>query len=711
MAVNLPHGFVDLWTASARTGSEVSIIGVVSDFLPARKSSGSDFTCTFSLADRTHGGIGDVGYEGLKVRFFKKLQSELPVIWGLGDVLILRNMRIKPFMGMTLALSANGSTWTVIRASSIPDKSPANAIQLPHTKGPKATVPSLSEMTYAIDLCNYFEKGSYKSKEAPFAASPSQTLNAIPSATQVPRQKFSLVKDLQIATFRDLVGQVVKCFPSNGRIDLYITDYTPNQQLYFYQWGQDEDELESREGDEFGYVSRSSRNTKKWPGPFGKLTLAVTLWPPHADQAQQIVEEGDFVCLRNVHIRLDKDMKMVASLHEDRKYPDKIEISVLTDFHDDDRVKDVLRRKLDYNKKFQGEAEKYVIEARETKDQSAGESKALSKNQKRKRKQEKEKAQLIQSKQANQANNKRKRDDNTENEPPASSSPENLSKRDNYTSATSTSPHKAPKLTRALNPNIHCAHHLTPTTPLSSILSLDKHTNTTPVGTTYTLPFQNINTRATVRVIDFYPSNLAKFAIPSRKRSEYAVLSDHEDSESESDIGSTQRPTSSTGSPRDREDQKWEWRFALLLEDASDPRAKGDRPTLKAYVVGADAECLLKLDAEDLRKSPTALAALREKLFILWGDLEERKTKIRETEPNVLSESSGNNRALVANLKREEKGGRPFQCCLKEYGVKVKTEAEEVRSGGCASDGDESEEGESGWRWERRWRVFGCTIT
>ena len=112
----------------------------------------------------------------------------------------------------------------------------------------------------------------------------------------MPRQKFSLIKDVEIATYYDLIGQVVKIYPSNGKTDLYITDYSPNQLLYFYEWGQGEEGFEARDGDEFGYVSRSSKNAKKWPGPFGKLTLAVTLWSPHSAYAQGQVKEGDF-CL------------------------------------------------------------------------------------------------------------------------------------------------------------------------------------------------------------------------------------------------------------------------------------------------------------------------------------------------------------------------------------------------------------------------------
>lgn len=112
-----------------------------------------------------------------------------------------------------------------------------------------------------------------------------------------------------------------------------------------------------------------------------------------------------------------------------------------------------------------------------------------------------------------------------------------------------------------------------------------------------------------------------------------------------------------------------------------------------------------------LRKSPQALATLREKIFLLWGDLEERKSRklasLREVDANSRSPK-----------KEELPKSKPFQCCIKEYGVKktIERSAQEVES---ENDGDsESEHGSERkclekrryWVWERKWRLFGCTI-
>ena len=105
-----------------------------------------------------------------------------------------------------------------------------------------------------------------------------------------------------------------------------------------------------------------------------------------------------------------------------------------------------------------------------------------------------------------------------------------------------------------------------------------------------------------------------------------------------------------------------------------------------------------------LRKNDQALAELREKLFILWGDLEERKTReaaavppppppatsdavalpsSTRTETAVNKQAVSENSAAVPNrreikIKNENRDGdggmplaKPFSCCVAEYGVRV----------------------------------------
>ena len=107
------------------------------------------------------------------------------------------------------------------------------------------------------------------------------------------------------------------------------------------------------------------------------------------------------------------------------------------------------------------------------------------------------------------------------------------------------------------------------------------------------MPFQNINSRAFVRVIDFFPSELADFAVPCAKPSEYDILSEPEESED----GSGSEISTDSNLTEPATERRWEWRFGFILEDALGPKNEA-KATMEVYIVGEDAECLLKLDAE-----------------------------------------------------------------------------------------------------------------
>lgn len=101
------------------------------------------------------------------------------------------------------------------------------------------------------------------------------------------------------------------------------------------------------------------------------------------------------------------------------------------------------------------------------------------------------------------------------------------------------------------------------------------------------LPFQNIKCRITVRIIDFFPQDLADFAVRCRRKSEFDVLSENEENDT----------TDDQSDGLDKEERGWEWRFGLVLEDAMGSKNE-KRDTMTVYVADKDAEFLLKLTAE-----------------------------------------------------------------------------------------------------------------
>lgn len=108
-------------------------------------------------------------------------------------------------------------------------------------------------------------------------------------------------------------------------------------------------------------------------------------------------------------------------------------------------------------------------------------------------------------------------------------------------------------------------------------------------------------------------------------------------------------------------------------------------------------------DPADLRENTPLLNQLREKMYILWGDLEERK---RSEDEDGVDEQSLAKRAKLdgeqqQQQREQEAAGQqplpanlPFNCCLQEYGV--------LRECGRLEEvGD----------WERQFMMFGVTIS
>lgn len=392
MASKVPFGYKDLYSTSKQINADVNVIGVVTDVRSPSRSKGPDWMCTFSITDSSY----SESEEGLLVRYFRPMETELPKIQGTGDVVILRHIKIKEWSGRTMAMSGKTTSWAIFNSDSIPEKAPPR-FQLVCVKDPRAPTPLPAEMEYAIFLCNSRDRSMFRKVSEPnsytASALSSQGHSIVQASVPQPsRNKLSLIKNVLVNNYYDLVGQVVKLYPSNGNVELYVTDYTSNPQLYNYEWGLPAVEnANPREGDEFDYAPRNSANSK-WPGPFGRHTLMVTLWPPHCDFAQSNVEESDFVYLRNVYIRNNKRARVEGSIHTDKKYPDKVEVNNLKDHTDDDRVKNVLRRKIEYSEKFKAQSQSFINDVRGQK-RRLGDGKHMSKAQARKKKkQQKEQA-------------------------------------------------------------------------------------------------------------------------------------------------------------------------------------------------------------------------------------------------------------------------------------------------------------------------------
>lgn len=702
-----PPGFTSLQSLTLNSGF-VNVIGVVVDYLPPAPTRGTDWQCTFNLADESS------TLEGQRVKMFVKDPSKVPPIRGTGDVVILRSILLKNSHGANVLLSNFKTQWTVFYCSDIPTEQPSpGEVQIPYAVLKDATKPTAQEMSNAIELRNSKrltsdEWTSTTTEPAAAKTLSGQVSGVHPAPCFAPaRDKFTLIEDVGANQFYDIVGQVVKMFSSGDRMDLFVTDYTENSLLYNY--GAEATDADGRDGDEYSYLGNRKRK-KDWKGPKGKYTVTVTLFWPHSSFAEAKIRENDFVFLRNVHIKIGRDgsCRLEGAIHTDRKFPERVDVQKIS-AESDERVKDVLRRKKLLRKDLQDEGDEGASPKGTKRARKEGDDKGkdLSKSQlKRKRRKQRE-AEL--------------KEQNTDIPPKANP-------QDSVTSTTLSPSVKQQQQARVqLNEYIACIHPNQPTRRISDINDLTKtHTHTTPDGRTITLPFQNLIMRTKARIIDFYPRNLADFAV---RTSEMDCLSDNDDSDGSSTTSqrspSPALPSSSCSTTKqdinpDENDNEvaprkpWTWFFTLILEDASDAGRKSDADRIAVHVADDDAEFLLALTAANLRRHDNLLAQLREKMFILWGDLEERmnasdnatvgvsvgaRQPLGERDQNALVRTGQDNglakkHSRDADAKETKDSNqrisslpcKAFICCLREYGVRRKGE------------------------WVRRFRMFGTNI-
>ncbi|KAK5698942.1 hypothetical protein LTR97_006591 [Elasticomyces elasticus] len=614
-----PEGFFDLATAyKAALYSPVSIIGVVIDIMPPhRVAKTGHWMFTFKLLDQSLQ-ESVYGSEGLKVRFFKENERSLPQIRDLGDVVLLRHLKMMEHRGVPVAMCNFATKALVFPGASIP--TPTYSIAYQGTNRLQSLgVPediaklSLTEQAYAIKL-----KAELRMPDAKFANTVTETVGKKRDAEPVhdggpPEKKarlstfgskFQLVRETRHMKFADLCVQVVRKFSSQfGNCELYVTDYTENREIWYYAPPEEED-TSARDGDDYGY---SKQPKKAWPGPYGWMTLKVNVKDPHSLFANSKVDEGDFLLLRNVKMKIMAEgAKLEGDMWRDDVNHAQINIKKLMS-NDVPELQELLARK-----------EKYWAKRQARHPPKADEPEKLGKTERKRQKKQKQ-----QEEQAKVA--------------------------------------AAAALVAERNKHVRCSNDEALLMSVKDILDLSnaRHTNSLPNGNSYVLPFVNTQYRTKVQVVDYEPKALEDFAVPR--------LSDED--EELSPIDAVEWDAS----------QKFEWYFSLCLQDptpASAPVQARDvaKPRMWAHLRHEDAQYLFGNDMDDpqdLRSNSQMLAKLREKMCILWGNLEEK------TEVEVAS-------------------NRPFECCIQEYGIEL--------------DDEDPEKADMPLGFKKLFRMFGTTI-
>jgi len=223
--------------------------------------------------------------------------------------------------------------------------------------------PSLRQPAPYETRCAVQTKLSVHDMEVPST----QTFEARVTQAANVKDKFSLLKDIKPDCYYNLIAQAVRLFDgSGGAVTLYVTDYTANSNFYDYEWKQ-EKATNGREGDEYGYLQHKNKPASTWPGPFGKLSIQLTLFDAHADFTRRTVKPDDWLLLRNVQIRFGKMGGCVEGYLRGEGDKVNVEVMLPSDQPDENDVrwKAAVGRKRDYWKKFDKQKEKYLREVSE----------------------------------------------------------------------------------------------------------------------------------------------------------------------------------------------------------------------------------------------------------------------------------------------------------------------------------------------------------
>ena len=191
------------------------------------------------------------------------------------------------------------------------------------------------------------------------------------------KNKFSILKDVKPDTFHDMMGEVRRTYDSGGdRLQLYISDYSPNSMFYKYAWGgaREDSTSNGRDGDEYGYIKSKLKPQKDWPGPFGKLTIQLSVYDAHAEFVREHVKEGDWVLLKNVQFKIGNQGGILEGyLRGDQgAFGGKVQVHIMRKDDEaediDVRWKEALKRKLDWKQKFKAQTQAIVADQEQTGD-------------------------------------------------------------------------------------------------------------------------------------------------------------------------------------------------------------------------------------------------------------------------------------------------------------------------------------------------------
>jgi protection of telomeres protein 1 len=258
-----------------------------------------------------------------------------------GDVLVVKAARVQSYRDNKSLITSKATTSLhIYSASQIPrpPKSARNALQ--PSLGKVNRQLGESEHEYVSWLYHRMDKDSIPDLAA------FQT--RVRESTRQ-KDKFCKLDSVINDQFCDVIVNVVKApFDEMEKTTLWVSDYTENDNFHKFSW---EETRQSVERD--GHSSGGDDRAAKWAGPFGRRSMQITCFEPHASYVNSDVQLGQWIHIRNLRVKLGNNgINLEGVLHEDRDFHRRqVEILHYEDRDNiDPRLKEAIRRKLDYEK-------------------------------------------------------------------------------------------------------------------------------------------------------------------------------------------------------------------------------------------------------------------------------------------------------------------------------------------------------------------------
>lgn len=390
----LPVGFTAIKDAT-KVNAKVSLLGVIVDVQPPRETRGTDYSLSFTIQDEFNG--PDVDCSSIVCRMFRP-RDRLPNISSVGDIVILRNFKLDEW-NMRIACVSDSRSYTgviIFRSNTIPVLALSSAyqvgsqrLQCEATRG--TDDPTTGEQMAVINL-----KAAASNPATAGRWSTASTIPTAPTASTIPTaltpftprtpQKLSLIKDLEFNKFYDIRAQVVNTYYDNlgNIVDLKITDYTENEHVFYYADPNSED----------AYMVQHTN----WNGPYGKFTLAVTLFENNAAWARENVSVGDYVYLKNMRTKISRADKLEGALHQDRVRVNQVDIRKLSNPSD---IAEIDARRRAYEEKRGSKSALDVLKDTRTEPSATG--KKAEKKRKKKEQKDAELKEIAENEEKNEA--------------------------------------------------------------------------------------------------------------------------------------------------------------------------------------------------------------------------------------------------------------------------------------------------------------------